>query len=96
MQTYRRVGECMHDKLFSTFKEILKDTICKLHKHTSFNNIIPALKRSLILFVITASGDVPCGGPERSPHTSSIVHIIYSFCSYNRVTDKGLSTESVV
>ena len=29
-----------------------------------------------ILFTITAAGVVPCGGPKKSPRTSSIVQII--------------------
>ena len=33
----------------------------------------------LILFAITAAGVVPCGGPKKSPRTSSIVQIIF-FC----------------
>ena len=33
-----------------------------------------------ILFAITAAGVVPCGGPKKSPRTSSIVQII-SFIS---------------
>ena len=31
------------------------------------------------LFPITAAGVVPCGGPKKSPRTSSIVQIIFSF-----------------
>ena len=30
-----------------------------------------------ILFVITAAGIVPCGGPKKTPRTSSIVQIIF-------------------
>ena len=32
-----------------------------------------------ILFAITAAGVVPCGGPKKSPCTSSIVQIILFF-----------------
>ena len=32
-----------------------------------------------ILFAITAAGVVPCGGLKKSPRTSSIVQIIFSF-----------------
>ena len=32
-----------------------------------------------ILFAITAAGVVPCGGPKKSPRTSPIVQIIFSF-----------------
>ena len=32
-----------------------------------------------ILFAITAAGVVPCGGPTKSPRTSSIVQIKFSF-----------------
>ena len=35
-----------------------------------------------ILFAITAAGVVPCGGSKRSPRTSSIVQIIFSFRSF--------------
>ena len=35
-----------------------------------------------ILFVITAAGVVPCGGPKMSPRTSPIVHIIVYFWSF--------------
>ena len=35
-----------------------------------------------ILFAITAAGDVPCGGPKKSPSTSSIVQIIVSVWSF--------------
>ena len=37
---------------------------------------------SLILFPITAAGVVPCGGPKKSPRTSSIVQILFSFWSF--------------
>ena len=37
---------------------------------------------SLFLFAITAAGVVPCGGPKKSPRTSSIVQIIFSFWSF--------------
>ena len=30
----------------------------------------------LFLFAVTAAGVVPCGGPQKSPGTSSIVQII--------------------
>ena len=32
---------------------------------------------NIILFAITAAGVVPCGGPKKSPRTSSIVQIIF-------------------
>ena len=34
------------------------------------------------LFAITAAGVVPCGGPKKSPRTSSIVQAIFSFWSF--------------
>ena len=37
---------------------------------------------SLLLFAITAAGVVPCGDPKKSPRTSSIVQIIFSFWSF--------------
>ena len=37
----------------------------------------------LSLFAITAAGVVPCGGPKKSPRTSSLVQIIiFSFWSF--------------
>ena len=36
----------------------------------------------LLLFAITAAGVVPCGGPKKSPRTSSIVQILFSFWSF--------------
>ena len=41
-------------------------------------NVFTASKGSnnYILFAITAAGVVPCGGPKKSPRTSSIVQII--------------------
>ena len=47
-------------------------------------NVFPALKGSqfYFLFAIIAAGVVPCGGPKKSPRTSSIVQIIFSFRSF--------------
>ena len=47
-------------------------------------NVFTASKGSnfYILFAITAAGVVPCGGPKKSPRTSSIVQIIFSFRSF--------------
>ena len=47
-------------------------------------NVLTACKGSnlCILFAITAVGVVPCGGPKKSPHTSSIVQIIFLFRSF--------------
>ena len=47
----------------------------------------PALNAGTIprttLFNITSlAGVVPCGGPKKSPRTSSIEHIIFSFWSF--------------
>ena len=41
-------------------------------------NVFTASKGSsfYILIAITAAGVVPCGGPKKSPRTSSIVQII--------------------
>ena len=43
--------------------------------------VIPALKGTqfYFLFVITAAGVVPCGGPKKSHSTLIIVQIIFSF-----------------
>ena len=46
-------------------------------------NMLTALLISvLFLFAISAAGVVPCGGPKKSPRTSSIVQIIFSFWSF--------------
>ena len=47
-------------------------------------NVFTASKGSkfYILFAITVAGVVPCGGPKKSPRTSSIVQIIFSFRSF--------------
>ena len=47
-------------------------------------NVFTASKGSnnYILFAITAAGVVPCGGPKKSPRTSSIVQIIFFFRSF--------------
>ena len=47
-------------------------------------NVFAASKGSnlYILFAITAAGVVPCGGPKKSPRTSSIVQIIFLFRSF--------------
>ena len=44
-------------------------------------NVFTASKGSnnYILFAITAAGVVPCGGPKKSPRTSSTVQIIFFF-----------------
>ena len=34
---------------------------------------------TIILFAITVAGVVPCGGPKKSPRTSSKVQIIFFF-----------------
>ena len=45
--------------------------------------MLAALKGSvLFLFVITAASVVSYGGPNRSPRTSTIVQIIFSFWSF--------------
>ena len=40
-----------------------------------------------ILFAITAVGVVPCGGPKKSPRTSSIVQIIFLFWSRFEISE---------
>ena len=47
-------------------------------------NVFTASKGSniYILFAITAAGVVPCGGPKKSPRTSSIVQTIFLFGSF--------------
>ena len=40
------------------------------------NHIFVFPRGGSFLFAITAAGVVPCGGPKKSPRTSSIVQII--------------------
>ena len=43
-------------------------------------NVLLLPKDLTIIFIrITAAGVVPCGGPKKSPRTSSIVQIIFFF-----------------
>ena len=48
-----------------------------------FGLLVHCSKGSVLFsFAITAAGVVQCGGPKRSPRTSSIVQIIFSFWSF--------------
>ena len=55
-------------------------------------NVLTASRGSnpYILFAITAAGVVPCGGPKKSPRTSSIVQIIFLFRSFE--ISKGIQS----
>ena len=55
-------------------------------------NVFTASKGSnlYILFAIAAAGVVQCGGPKKSPRTSSIVQIIFLFRSF--VISKEIQT----
>ena len=48
--------------------------------HCGFNSL--GWKLDITLSAITAAGVVPCGGPKKSPRTSSIVQIIFSVWSF--------------
>ena len=62
-------------------------SLMKVHYPKLYNmahlslNVVTASKGSnnYILFAITVAGVVPCGGPKKSPRTSSIVQIIFFF-----------------
>ena len=45
----------------------------------TLNDLLLQKDLTIILFVITAAGVVLCGGPKKSPRTSSIVQIIFFF-----------------
>ena len=45
----------------------------------AFNVVLLPKDLTIILFAITAAGVVPCGGPKKSPRTSTIVQIIFFF-----------------
>ena len=47
------------------------------------------------LFAITAAGAVPCGGPKKSLHASSIVQIIFSFWSFE-IRDRILRNQNII
>ena len=66
--------------------QFCKGSLTKVHYPKLYNmahlpslNVFTASKGSnnYILFAITAAGVVPCGGPKKSPRTSSIVQIIF-------------------
>ena len=58
--------------------------------------MLTALKGyQFILFAITAAGVVPCGGPKKYSHTSSIVHIIFSFWSIG-ISEGSLRNQKVL
>ena len=46
----------------------------------------------LFVFIITAADVVPCGGRKKSPHTSSIVQIIFYVQSFE-ISDNILRTQ---
>ena len=63
--------------------------------HPEDPSTFTALKGSvLFLFSITAAGVVPCGGHKKSPPTSSIVQIIFSFWSFE--ISEGISEKSEI
>ena len=76
-------------ELMSGFRcRFCKGSLMKVHYPKLYNmahlftfNAFTDLKGSnnYILFAITAAGVVPCGGPKKSPRTSSIVQIIFFF-----------------
>ena len=78
-----------HCLLFTDFRcQFCKGSLMKVHYPKLYNmahllslNVFTASKESnnYILFAITAAGVVPCGGPKKSPRTSSIVQIIFFF-----------------
>ena len=68
--------------------QFCKGSLTKVHYPKLYNmahllslNVFTASKGSnnYILFAITAAGVVQCGGPKKSPRTSSIVQIIFFF-----------------
>ena len=60
--------------------------VCCLHLMAAYSvglRYVHMLLKDIILFAIYfAAGVVSCGGPKTSPRTSSIVHIIFSFWSF--------------
>ena len=76
-------------ELMSGFRcRFCKGSLMKVHYPKLYNmahlftfNAFTDFKGSnnYILFAITAAGVVPCGGPKKSPRTSSIVQIIFFF-----------------
>ena len=49
----------------------------------------------LFLFAINVVGVMPCGGPQKSPRTSSIVQIIFSFWSFE-ISDGILRNQKLI
>ena len=50
---------------------------------------------SFNFFTIAAAGVVLCGGPEKSPRTSSIVQVIFTFWSFE-IGDDILSNQKFI
>ena len=65
--------------------------------HPLLINVFTALKGSqfYFLFAISATGVVPCGGPKKSPRTSSIVQVIFSFWSFE-ISEDILRTQKFI
>ena len=68
--------------------------LCSLQVHSGslkgiayskqYRLVFTALEKINFIFsiVVTAAGVVPCGGPKKQPHTSSIVQFIVNFWSF--------------
>ena len=62
---------------------VLLEIYLNIGDSISLLNIFTASKGSnLYIFIITAAGVVLCGGPKKYPRTLSIVHILFSFRSF--------------
>ena len=58
------------------------DTTADANSSQTIPKTVYPIVRRTTSCAITAAGVVPCGGPKKSPRTSSIVQIIFSFWSF--------------
>ena len=56
---------------------------------------VTVLKVATTFFTFTAAGVVPYGGPKKSPRTSSIVPIIFSFLSFE-ISEEFLKNQKII
>ena len=72
----RATGECSLPEIEQYSPYYLPMNVFTASKGSNFSILFA------ILFAITAAGVVPCGGPKKSPRTSSIVQIVFLFRSF--------------
>ena len=72
----------MEPKRITEILQLSLPEIVQYGPSSSFVFLLLPKDLTIIFFAITAAGVVPCGGPKKSPRTSSIVQIIFFFWSF--------------